>query len=492
VNVAVGRWLSRAIAILVTSAGMACSQIQPANVASSGRVPLTECRVEGLAEPARCGTVRVAESSAANARSLDLRVIVVPALGSAPLPDPVLPLAGGPGQGAADLALLYARRLASLREERDLVLVDQRGTGASNGLRCAPASSPIELMGRLFDAATLTACRDDLSRRADLTRYTTSGAAADYERVFDGLGYRQVNVIGTSYGSRLGLELARRFPNRVRTLTIEGVVPTWFGWPSAAAPDAEAALVALVDDCTRDRACHDAFPQFQRDVDRAFARLAKEPAHVTVRDPATGTTHRVPFGVSDLAYATRGLLYGQEALSLPEWFGEAAQGRYELFAQAYVTRARRMEEQLSLGVHLGVYCAEDVPFVDWAEATRRAAGTRIGTYLIDQYRAACEIWPRGEVPPGFREPIHSAVPTLLMSGRRDPVSPPRGADEAARTLSVSRALVWPHGGHATDGLVNPGCRTAIQREFLRTADPLRLSLACTTQEPILPFRLPAR
>ena len=157
----------------------------------------------------------------------------------------------------------------------------------------------------------------------------------------------------------------------MRTLTIEGVVPTtfvdgrrqpprtrkrrsWRWWTTASS----------------DRDCTEAFPQFQQDIDRAFARLAQEPADATVRDPATGTTDRVPFGVSDLAYATRGLLYGDEALSLPEWFREAAQGRYDRFAQAYVNRARRMEGQIALGVHLGVYCAEDVPFVDWTAATQ--------------------------------------------------------------------------------------------------------------------------
>ena len=128
-----GGGLARALGILVSAGTVACSQVQPASVESAGQVPLTECRIDGLAEPARCGTVRVLESSEANARAIDLRVIVVPALGARRLPDPVLPLAGGPGQGAADLALLFSRRFAWLREERDLVLVDQRGTRASNG-----------------------------------------------------------------------------------------------------------------------------------------------------------------------------------------------------------------------------------------------------------------------------------------------------------------------------------------------------------------------
>ena len=476
--------LARAIAILGSACIVACAGV---GVEWTGPASLRECTIDGLAETARCGTVRVAESGAPNARPIDLRVIVLPAVGPRPLPDPVLPLAGGPGQGAAALVSVLARRFAPLREERDLVFVDQRGTGASNGLYCPPARSAPELMGRLFDPTHLAACRDELSRRADLTRYTTADAAADYERVFDALGYRQVNVIGTLYGTRLGLELARRFPDRIRTLTLDGVVPASFTWPSNAAADAEAALNAIVSDCTTDRDCARNFPEFSR---TSIAPLRDWPpaGGRGCRDPSTGTVERVRFGTSDFAYATRGLLYGDEALALPDWFRDAAQGRYDVFAQAYVERARRLEGQIATGVHLGVYCAEDLPFVDWSAATTSASGTRIGTYLINHYRAACEVWPKRTMSEGFREPVRSAVPTLLMSGRRDPVSPPRGASEAARTLSVSRLLVWPHGGHATDGLAGRSCRPTIQREFVRSADPARLPLECMTQEPVLPFR----
>ena len=480
--------IARAIAILGASCVAAC-----AGVSVERPSPLRACSVEGLAEPARCGTIRVAESAASEARAIDLRVIVLPARGSSPVPDPVLPLAGGPGQGAADLAVVFGRRLAFLREERDLVLVDQRGTGASNGLHCEPARSATDLMGRLFDPARLVSCRDELSRRADLTRYTTAAAAADYEQVFDVLGYRQVNVIGTWYGTRLGLELTRRFPARIRTLTLDGVVPAAsFAWPSDAAADAEAALLALAGDCKTDVNCAREFPEFQQDIDRAFARLAIQPADVAVRDPSTGSIERVRFAVTDLAYATRGLLYGDEALSLPDWFRDAGRGRFDTFAQAYVERARRLDRQIALGVHLGVYCAEDLPFVDWTGATTSATGTRIGTYLIDQYRAACEVWPKRTVPADFREAVRSTVPTLLMSGRRDPVSPPRGAAEAARTLSASRVLIWHYGGHATDGLAGRNCRSTIQREFVRSADPAQLPVDCMREESRLPFRSPVR
>jgi pimeloyl-ACP methyl ester carboxylesterase len=445
-----------------------------------------DCTIAGIIGTVRCGTVRVAESSAAPAgRQIELRVIVVPAYAATPAVDAILPLVGGPGQGAADLAVTLAQRYDYLRAERDLLLVDQRGTGQSNGLHCNQAGSARALMGKLFDR--VAECRDRLSQQADLTKYTTMAAAGDYERVFDELGYRQVNIIGNSYGSRMGLELARRFPARVRTLTIESVVPTTFDWPSVAAVDADAALQAVVDDCAADRSCSAMFPRFRQDIDLAFTRVRRDAVTASVRDPLTGTVERVPFGETDLAYATRGVLYGSDALSLPSWFRLAAEGGFEAFAQAYVSRARALDAQIALGVHFGVYCTEDVPFVDWSRAEQAASGTRLARYLIDQYRGACEVWPKSAVPTAYREPVQSAVPALLMSGRRDPVTPPRTAEYAARTLSRARVLVWPYGGHGSDGLVSRDCRVGIQRSFIQSADSERLPIDCATSDPVLPF-----
>jgi pimeloyl-ACP methyl ester carboxylesterase len=335
----------------------------------------------------------------------------------------------------------------------------------------------------------LPACRDDLATRADLTRYTTTAAARDYDAVVDQLGYRDANFVGTSYGSRLGLEIARQLPLRVRTLTIEAIVPPTFAWPSLGAADADAALNTVIDQCAADAACRQAFPRFRQDVDLAFTRLRREPAVVSVRDPATGAIARVPFGQHDLAYATRGILYGNDALALPLWFSSAADGDFTSFAQAYVTRARALDAQLALGVLFGVYCAEDLPFVDGAAAAASARGTRLGALLLDQYRRGCDVWPRASIDPTFRAAVHSSGPTLVMAGRRDPVTPPRTAEEAVRTLPRSTLVVWPYGGHGNDGLASPDCRNGIMRDFLRTADPDALSTTCVTRDQALPFRL---
>jgi len=476
-------WHMRRLFFVLALAGceVAGSQLPPAQ-----RAALQPCSIEGVAGEARCGTVRVNESPT-SARTIDLRVIVLPALNSPALPDPILPLVGGPGQGGAELAAAMAAHYAPFRDQRDIVLVDRRGTGSSNGLQCEPQALVSELTGSLFDPAELSRCRDALSNRADLTQYATTPAARDYEAVLDQLGVREVNAIGTSYGSRMALELARQLPRRMRTMTIEAIVPMDFTWPSHGAADADAALDAVIDDCASDTRCARTYPRFRQDIDLAFARLRRQPVPVFVRDPNTDGIAPVSFGQNDLAYAIRGILYGNDALALPLWFRQAAEGDFSAFAQAYVTRARTLDAQIALGVLFGVYCAEDVPFVDAAAAERSADGTHLGRYLLDQYRSACKVWPRAAIDPSFREPVQSAVPALVMAGRRDPVTPPGNAIDVSRTLTRSLLVVWPSGGHGTDGLASSDCRTGIMREFLETADPSAVSIACVTREPSRPF-----
>jgi pimeloyl-ACP methyl ester carboxylesterase len=441
------------------------------------------CAVPGVDGNARCGTVEVLESfDHPTGRRLAIRVIIVPAHSNQALPDPVVFLVGGPGQGAADLAGPLARRLAFLRDGRDLVFVDQRGTGESNGLTCPAPPRATDLMGHIFEPARLRACRDELTKRADLRRYTTTAAAADYEVIFEALGYSQVNVWGVSYGTRLGLELGRRLPGRVRTVTLDAVVPPSFTWPMSGARDAEAALATVISDCEHDPNCANSYPTFRRDVDAAFAAIATEPANATVFDAHTRKTERVPFATSDLAYSTRALLYDAQALQLPQLFRDAAAGNYDALAQAYVSRARNLGREIATGVHLGVYCAEDLPYVDVNRARAMAAGTRIATYLLDQYARACDIWPRGELAEGFREPIRSDVPTLMMTGQRDPVTPPWTAHEAAKTLTHARVLTWRFGGHGFDGLADGACKQRIIREFITTASVDQLSVECMSRD----------
>lgn len=154
-----------------------------------------------------------------------------------------------------------------------------------------------------------------------------------------------------------------------------------------------------------------------------------------------------------------------------------------------MNRARLLDAQIASGVHFGVYCAEDLPFVNWAVAEAAADGTHLGGFLLDQYRRACEVWPRGSVEASYREPVQTSVPTLVLAGRRDPVTPPRNAEQVVRTLPRSKLVIWPNGAHGSDGLTSTNCRISIMRDFLGSADPDGLSTVCAGRDQALPFRL---
>jgi pimeloyl-ACP methyl ester carboxylesterase len=470
--------LSIGTLLVLAALSSACLQASGQGAGRAWPSWLRPCTIAGTAEPARCGVVEVRESAEpASGRTLGIHVIVVPARAAIAEADPVLLLAGGPGQGAGQLARQLAAKVGPIRDRFDLLLIDQRGTGQSNGLHCDGPVAAAELMGRIFDMKRLAACRDELRKRADLARYTTAASAADYEIIFDALGVRQVHVWGVSYGTRLGYEIARRFPARVRTLTLESVVPVNFSWPATGAADLDAALNTVIDDCIADAQCSSTYPDLRRDVDAAFSRLQQRPIAVDVIDPVTGAPARVEFSRMDLAYTVRGILYGDGA-RLPALFRDAARANFDGFGQVYVNRARTLDQQIANGVLFGVYCAEDVPFVDWAAAHRAAAGTRIGTYLLEQYRRGCEVWPRGTTPAGFRDLTRVDVPTLMFSGRHDPVTPPRTAADAAPALPRSRRFTWRYGGHGVEGTPSAACRNRMVEAFMIAADASRVDAGC--------------
>ena len=442
----------------------------------------------GAAGVAFCGTVTVPEDRGAPGGPwIDLSVAVLKATGSTPASDPVFFLTGGPGTAATASAPRVARTWAGVRRRRDIVLVDRRGTGGSRPLGCARSPDIRDHFGTVLPGDLLAACRQGLETVADLARYGTAAAAEDLEDVRLALGYGAINLRGESYGTRLGLEYARRFRDAVRSLTLVGAVPPSFRSPLSYARDAQAALDAVFDDCAAAPSCAAAYPDLRADFASLLARLDGGPVPVRYtapgQGPVDGTLSRGDFG-----YAVRGLLYGDGALTLPARIAAAAEtADLSGFAAAYAQRTDRVWGTLSLGLYLSVLCAEDVPRIREDEIAAETAGTFLGAYLVREYRRACEGWPAAQPAPGFHEPVVVDRPVLLVSGRRDPVSPPRWADRAALGMPNSVHVVFPYGGHGFTGTHDPGCLSRLEARFLETADGSALDLSCATDGEPLPF-----
>jgi pimeloyl-ACP methyl ester carboxylesterase len=182
------------------------------------------------------------------------------------------------------------------------------------------------------------------------------------------------------------------------------------------------------------------------------------------------------------------MMYGPDALRLPQLIHRAATtGDVHAFAEYYWRRERSLWPALSQGLHLSVFCTEDVPFIGDDEAQQATAGTFLGSYVVDDYRRACRVWPRGRVPDDFFRPVTSDRPVLILAGRRDPSTPPATARRVLATLSQGLLVVHRYGGHGFTGSRDRACQARIMEEFLARGSVDGLDAACVEGERPLPF-----
>jgi pimeloyl-ACP methyl ester carboxylesterase len=435
---------------------------------------LAPCTVPPADTEALCGTLTVPEDrTSGEGRMIGLSVIVLPATGEAPDPDPVFPLHGGPGAAARYLVPLFASH--PLRDTRDFVFVDQRGTGASNGLHCEPAELP-ELMDVVLTFSM--SAEDCLANDADPRLYLTSIAMDDLDDVRAALGYEKINLWGGSYGSRAALEFMRRHPERVRTALLDGLAPMDMYVPLYFPPGAEDALALALEDCMEDDACRLRFPNPRAALDEALDRLEADPATVTIDDPRTGEPVDLAFGREELAGAVLYALYNSQSTArLPSWIHDANHGELEGIASFAAAFSVGIGRQFAFGMTLAVACSEDAARYTLEDAERLAEGTFLGSTLARNFLEACAEWPVGAVNPEYWNYVESDVPTLVLSGQGDPVTAPTWAARVVQHLGESRHVVFPDNGHGATG---SSCGRGLFEEFVRMGSVQGLEVACAS------------
>ena len=441
------------------------------------------CTAEGLVGTARCGVFRVYEDrDAMRGRTIDIHFVVLEAMSDSTVRDAVILLPGGPGQPFTPGMVPISRGMPAVRAHRDIVLVDVRGVGRSGRLDCGvPFPGGVRSrFGTMFPLDHAAACSDSLSRRARLDRYTTASSVDDLEGLRQWLGVPQWNLNGGSYGTRVAQVYMRRHPASVRTAVLNGVGPISEPIYVTHAFLLQRALDRLVEECDTDAACDAAYPTLADDVTRLLDRFAAGPVRLELDSTS------VEFSRGDLAYALRGLLYGR-GRDVPRLVTEAAAGDVTPLAEYYLERVGWVgDPDGEAGYHFTVLCAEDIaPLTDGdvAEATRN---TFMGDHLINGYRSVCRQWPYARLPRSHWEPVVSDVPTLLLSGARDPVTPPEGAETVMATLSRSVHVVVPNGGHGVGG----PCIQAMITRLIDTGSLEGMDTSCIQQAPPTQFRLP--
>lgn len=474
--------------LCVVLAGCAVLGVTGCQKKSDGGTPrmaLEPCRVEGRGDDAVCGTYEVYEDRVARrGRKLRLNVMVVKALAPDPAPDPLFVLAGGPGQASTEIASGMMGALERVNRTRDIVFVDQRGTGKSHPLDCEtqpPDAGVAEELSETFEVEQFRQCLEGFD--ADVRLYTTPIAMDDLDEVREALGYEQINLWGGSYGTRAALVYLRQHPQRVRTLTLDGVAPVDMKLPLSFAKDGQRALELLFENCAKDAACSKAFPDLRARFEQLLARLDKGALSVELPHPLTGKVEPARISRDTVTALVRGLLYMPEtAALLPLTIDRAASGDYApLLAQATLLSSG-FEKGMSLGMFFSVICAEDAPLVKPEEIPPATEGTFLGRRMTDDLLAVCALWPRGWVPDGYHQPVKSEVPALILSGALDPVTPPARGDEAAKHLPNSTHVVVPGVGH---GATPQGCVPRVIAKFIErgTVQDLDTTCARTLQRP---------
>jgi pimeloyl-ACP methyl ester carboxylesterase len=457
-----------------------------ASLAGANRTPVPAietkphaCRVRGVPDEVLCAIYPVSENRGRKSgRKIGLNIVILPATGSEHAPDPVFMLHGGPGAAATALASGISR--SRMRAHRDVVLIDQRGTGGSNPLDCDFFGDPPDIqkvVSGTFPVDAVRTCRERLSKVADLAMYTTAAGMDDVDDVRKWLGYDKINIWGGSYGTVAAQVYLRRHGSHVRTVFLGGVAPVDELIPLHHASAGQRAVDILFDKCRADAECNAAYPNL-RDEFRSILDRVRKGVDVNIKGP-DGKPVRVRPSFSSFAEGIRHSLYYDDGRSFPTMIHRAADsGDLAPLLEKGINANLNLDGLLSMGMNLSVTCSEDVPYIDEATLARETANTFLGDLRVKEQRAACKEWVAGEVPADVHRLVHSDAPVLLVSGARDSVTPPSFAERVAKELPNSLHVVFPESSHGNWG----PCGNQLWADLIERGSVKGLDTSCVSQQ----------
>jgi pimeloyl-ACP methyl ester carboxylesterase len=450
-----------------------------------GNLSLSACEIghrgeAGLGQaataPAFCTQFDVPEDwNNPQGRHIQLRVALVKSSAAHPPTDLVTYLDGGPGGAATETYPVIASALAPLKNKRDILLIDQRGTGGSNQLKCDQQKNedPSAVKDIASTLPLVQQCLEHLRGYASPEFYTTTDANRDLEAVRQALGAPLLNIVGISYGTRAAQEYAAHYPNAVRSVVLDSTVPNTLVLGSEHARNLEAAMRAEFSLCSQNQRCRQNFGDTYQTLYRLRDHLRVHPEEVAVRDPNTFEPVRLTMNAADLGTIVRLYLYSPLTASLlPLMLHEADHGNYQPLLSQKRLLSDTLGAEISGGMELSVICSEDA---DLMSPRPEDVNTLMGNAMVDRLKEACTVWPKGRRPDDFHQPWTSSVPVLVLAGQYDPVTPPVYGEEVVKTLSNSRLLLAPGQGHS---VLAAGCMPKLVGDFVEDLQPGKLNADC--------------
>jgi pimeloyl-ACP methyl ester carboxylesterase len=447
-------------------------------------IALVACRFADLSRAARCGAISVPENpDKPDGRRLSISVAVIPATHAPRLADPIVVLQGGPGEDTIGSAGFLAEHFAPLLDDRDLLLVDQRGAGKSGALPCAlySAGDPAASLRDVFPVAAVKRCAQPLGARADLTQYTFDRFAGDLEQVRRSLGYGALNLYAGSYGTRAAQVYIRSFPASVRTAYLGSAVPTDAANPLPFAKTGQAALELLFNSCDSDAACREAYPKLREEFRDIMLKLESGSVRVSIPTRAgTATLYR-----GRVAEWMRSKLYRPKSAAMLPWMiHRAYAGDWNPIAKDLLSDAHDADPDFSFGLFFSITCSEDVAFIREQDIAPETRGTFLGDYRVRQQQAACKEWPTRTLPKDYGAPVLSAVPTMFVSGAADGGTPLWYADRVAAGFSNHIQVIVKGQGHTEWS----DCLAQLYQRMVRGGAVSGLNPSCP-DVPRPPFKL---
>jgi len=440
---------------------------------------LENCHVDGVKSQVKCGKLLVPENySKPTEEQISINFVVLPAIDNSDNKTPLMFLAGGPGQAAAELAAGLRRVFNEVRKTRDLILVDQRGTGDSHPLQCEDTLEQdiYTLTPEDFSEQDIKDCLATFS--GDLSQYNSENAIRDFDAVRAALGHEQINIYGGSYGTRAGLVYMRMFPDSLRSVVLDSVGPIevpigLFGQSSARS------FNLLLDNCQKELSCQKAYPELGQEFKGLITRLEQAPAEVSIVHPRLGSQTKFVISKAKLLGTLRMQLYSVAARSLvPLVIHQAYLGNY--MPLAGLVAQSEGGQGIYIGLLFNITCNEDYPRISARDFEQDANNNFGGDDSHFGFKMACPLWPQYRPSEEFYQTITADIPTLILSGNLDPVTPPSNGEHSAKSLPNNHHIIVENAAHT---VAMSTCASDIINEFLTSLKPKDLDESCLEDVP---------
>ena len=469
--------------LFVSVAGLSHSSL--AENTLQQQLTLESCNVKGIRQQVQCGTLVVPENYAeADGTKININFVVLPAIDNSKEKQPLMFLAGGPGQAAAELSGQIYTGFNEIRKTRDLLLIDQRGTGKSHPLQCEESLEldPYSSLPEDFSRADIEQCLAQL--KGDLSQYNSENAIRDFDAVRQALGHEQVHIYGGSYGTRAGLVYMRMFPASIKSVVLDSVGPIevpigLFG------KSAEQSFVKLLNNCQNDEKCAKQYPNLANEFAEVTAKLSLAPVSVEIAHPRLGTD--IEFNISkDKFISTLQMqLYSMQTRSLvPLLIHQAYLGDYKPLAGLIAQSEGGMG--IYIGLHFNIVCNEDFPKITASMKAADVDNNFAKGMSLDMIGKACAVWPKYQPSADFYQTVTADIPTLIMSGALDPVTPASNGEKSDKNLPNSHHIISKNNAHI---VASTTCGISIVNEFLTLQSPKDLDESCLAEIPDESFML---